>query len=342
RLQALAADLADLDALLSLATVAVGPEFCRPAFHDGDESLEIEAGRHPVVAQAQEEFVPNDADLPAGSVALITGPNMSGKSTYMRQVGLICVLAQAGGFVPAESASLPVLDRVFTRVGASDDIAGGQSTFMREMSELTDILHDATENSLVLLDEVGRGTSTADGLAIARAATEFLHDEVGARTLFATHYHDLTALADEREGVFNLHFTAIRDGEDVTFLHRVDEGPSSSSYGVEVARMAGVPEAVVERSRELVEDEETTASADATTEPTQAATDGAGVDTATTIDTDDAEPSPPPGQQTLPGTEPDDTDTDEIAAELRDIDLARTTPIEALNRLQELQDRVSR
>ncbi|GAB7014211.1 DNA mismatch repair protein MutS [Halolamina salina] len=342
RLQALADDLADLDALLSLATVAVGPEFCRPAFHDGDESLEIEAGRHPVVAQAQEEFVPNDADLPAGSVALITGPNMSGKSTYMRQVGLICVLAQAGGFVPAESASLPVLDRVFTRVGASDDIAGGQSTFMREMSELTDILHDATENSLVLLDEVGRGTSTADGLAIARAATEFLHDEVGARTLFATHYHDLTALADEREGVFNLHFTAIRDGEDVTFLHRVDEGPSSSSYGVEVARMAGVPEAVVERSRELVEDEETTASADATTEPTQAATDGAGVDTATTIDTDDAEPSPPPGQQTLPGTEPDDTDTDEIAAELRDIDLARTTPIEALNRLQELQDRVSR
>ena len=339
RLQALADDLADLDALLSLSTVAVGPEFCRPTFHDGDDPLRIEAGRHPVVAQAQDEFVPNDADLPAGSVALITGPNMSGKSTYMRQVGLICVLAQAGGFVPADSASLPVLDRVFTRVGASDDIAGGQSTFMREMSELTDILHDATEDSLVLLDEVGRGTSTADGLAIARAATEFLHDEVGARTLFATHYHDLTALADEREGVFNLHFTAIRDGDDVTFLHRVDEGPSSSSYGVEVARMAGVPEAVVDRSRELVEDEDD--SAIETTAATQAATDGAGVDTAT-VDTDDAEPSPPPGQQTLPGTEAEEADADEIAAELRDIDLARTTPIEALNRLQELQDRVSR
>ncbi|WP_435118055.1 DNA mismatch repair protein MutS [Halolamina sp. C58] len=341
RLQALADDLAALDALLSLATVAVGPDFCRPTFHDGDEPLEIEAGRHPVVAQAQDEFVPNDADLPAGSVALITGPNMSGKSTYMRQVGLICVLAQAGGFVPAASASLPVLDRVFTRVGASDDIAGGQSTFMREMSELTDILHDATADSLVLLDEVGRGTSTADGLAIARAATEFLHDEVGARTLFATHYHDLTALADEREGVFNLHFTAIRDGDDVTFLHRVDEGPSSSSYGVEVARMAGVPEPVVDRSRELVEDDEAAAeaTADAAPEPTQAATDGAGVDTADTLDTDDAEPSPPPGQRTLPGTEPEDGD--EIAAELREIDLARTTPIEALNRLQELQDRVT-
>ncbi len=347
RLQTLADDLADLDALLSLATVAVGPDFCRPTFHDGDESLQIEAGRHPVVARAQEEFVPNDADLPAGSVALITGPNMSGKSTYMRQVGLICVLAQAGGFVPAKAASLPVLDRVFTRVGASDDIAGGQSTFMREMSELTDILHDATGDSLVLLDEVGRGTSTADGLAIARAATEFLHDEVGARTMFATHYHDLTALADEREGVFNLHFTAIRDGDDVTFLHRVDEGPSSSSYGVEVARMAGVPEPVVERSRELVEDSE----AEADGEPAapsataaQAATDGAGVDSGETTEEPGAgsEPATPPGQQTLPGTEPDEGGADDdLAAELREIDLARTTPIEALNRLQELQDRAT-
>ncbi|QKY20942.1 DNA mismatch repair protein MutS [Halolamina sp. CBA1230] len=349
RLQGLADDLADLDALLSLSTVAVGPDFCRPTFHDGDQPLEIEAGRHPVVAQAQEEFVPNDAELPAGSVALVTGPNMSGKSTYMRQVGLICVLAQAGGFVPAQSANLPVLDRVFTRVGASDDIAGGQSTFMREMSELTDILHDATADSLVLLDEVGRGTSTADGLAIARAATEFLHDEVGARTMFATHYHDLTALADERERVFNLHFTAIRDGDDVTFLHRVDEGPSSSSYGVEVARMAGVPEPVVDRSRELVEDDETAAEAttDPAPEPTQAATDGAGVDSGAEAGAGsepsdpDAAPSPPPGQQTLPGTEPEGAKADEVAAELRELDLARTTPIEALNRLQELQNRVT-
>ncbi|KPN30054.1 DNA mismatch repair protein MutS [Halolamina pelagica] len=349
RLQGLADALADLDALLSLSTVAVGPAFSRPAFHDGDEPLAIEAGRHPVVAQAQAEFVPNDAELPAGSVALITGPNMSGKSTYMRQVGLICVLAQAGGFVPAESASLPVLDRVFTRVGASDDIAGGQSTFMREMSELTDILHDATADSLVLLDEVGRGTSTADGLAIARAATEFLHDEVGARTMFATHYHDLTALADEREGVFNRHFTAIRDGDDVTFLHRVDDGPSSSSYGVEVARMAGVPEPVVERSRALVEGGGDDASADPEADgsapaPTQAATDGAGADSAgeSTAPEADAGPATPPGQQTLPGVEPSTpAETDAVVAELRDLDLARTTPIEALNRLQELQDRVT-
>ncbi|MFW5911497.1 MAG: DNA mismatch repair protein MutS [Halolamina sp.] len=360
RLQGLADDLAALDALLSLATVAVGPDCCRPTFHGGEESLEIEAGRHPVVAQAQDEFVPNDADLPAGSVALVTGPNMSGKSTYMRQVGLICVLAQAGGFVPARSASLPVLDRVFTRVGASDDIAGGQSTFMREMSELTDILHDATEDSLVLLDEVGRGTSTADGLAIARAATEFLHDEVGARTMFATHYHDLTALADEHERVFNLHFTAIRDGEDVTFLHRVDEGPSSSSYGVEVARMAGVPDPVVERSRTLVEAAEGVdrdgegPSVERNGPEAGTATDGAGVD-ATAEAGADSEPSTPPGQQTLPGTDGSDAtpeltgnpeldatpELEAIAAELRALDLARITPIEALNRLQEMQDRLS-
>jgi DNA mismatch repair protein MutS len=365
RLQALATGLGRLDALLSLATVAVGPDWARPEFHTGDDPLQIEAGRHPVVARAQPEFVPNGTALPSGSVALITGPNMSGKSTYMRQVGLIVVLAQAGGFVPAASASLPVVDRVFTRVGASDDIAGGQSTFMREMSELTDILHDATEDSLVLLDEVGRGTSTADGLAIARAATEFLHDEVGARTMFATHYHDLTALADERAGVFNLHFTAVREGDDVTFLHRVDEGPSSSSYGIEVARMAGVPEPVVERSRALVDDAEATADG-LETEPaaSRAAnsearagadnpTSGASGDGAHPGDplTNEAELAPNGGQQTLPGvlndasedaasgTEPTPAET-ELAEQLRELDVARTTPLEALNRLQELQQLV--
>jgi DNA mismatch repair protein MutS len=267
---------------------------------------------------------------------------MSGKSTYMRQVGLIVVLAQAGGFVPAESASLPVIDRVFTRVGASDDIAGGQSTFMREMSELTDILHDATEDSLVLLDEVGRGTSTADGTAIARAATEFLHDEVGARTMFATHYHDLTALADEREGVFNLHFTAIREGEDVTFLHRVDEGPSSSSYGIEVAKMAGVPGPVVERSRALVEASEGSDPEDSDTpaEPPKPAVDDTpeqAVDDAP--EPDDAKANG--GQQTLTEIAAAETEA-ELAAELRGMELARTTPLEALNRLQELQELAER
>jgi len=166
---------------------------------------------------------------------------MSGKSTYMRSVALAVVLAQTGSFVPAQAASLPVFDRLFTRVGASDDIAGGQSTFMREMSELTEILHDAGPDSLVLLDEVGRGTATTDGRAIARAAAEFIHDELGATAIFATHYHDLTDLAAERERVFNLHFTATREDGDVTFLHRIVPGASSSSYGVEVAELAGVP-----------------------------------------------------------------------------------------------------
>ncbi|WP_396611547.1 DNA mismatch repair protein MutS [Haloferax sp. S1W] len=284
RIQAVADALADLDVLRTLADVAVANDYTRPVFCDGDAAnteshggIEIEAGRHPVVEQAQDEFVPNPASLPHGGVALVTGPNMSGKSTYMRQVALVSILAQMGSFVPAKAARLPVVDRVFTRVGASDDIAGGQSTFMREMSELTEILHNATEDSLVLLDEVGRGTSTADGLAIARATTEFIHDEVGAMTLFATHYHDLTDAATERPGVFNLHFTAAQTDGEVTFLHSVAEGPSSSSYGVEVAQLAGVPTDVVDRARGLVEadavSETGDADADNTADPGRSNTD---------------------------------------------------------------------
>jgi DNA mismatch repair protein MutS len=309
RLQAVADALAELDALATLATVAVDRNYARPAFHDG--AIEIDAGRHPVVETTRERFVPNDAALPPGSVSLVTGPNMSGKSTYMRQVALIVVLAQMGSFVPADAATLPVVDRVFTRVGASDDIAGGQSTFMREMAELTAILHEATPESLVLLDEVGRGTSTADGRAIARATAEFLHDEVGATTLFATHYHDLTGLADEYPRVRNVHFAAEREGGDVTFLHRVAAGPASSSYGVEVARMAGVPDPVVERSRALVE------AADPETNGHDA------------------------GRVTLDGVTNGDAGADaDLAATIRDADLARTTPIEALNLLADLQERV--
>jgi len=328
-LQTVADALAELDALATLAAVAVDRDYARPTFHDG--GIEIEAGRHPVVEATQERFVPNDADLPSGSVTLVTGPNMSGKSTYMRQVALIVVLAQMGSFVPADAARLPVVDRVFTRVGASDDIAGGQSTFMREMAELTEILHEATADSLVLLDEVGRGTSTADGRAIARAAAEFLHDEVGATTLFATHYHDLTGLADEYADVRNLHFAAEREREssgrrstDVTFLHRVAAGPASSSYGVEVARMAGVPDPVVERARALVD--EADGATNGHDEGVQMRLDGVDADG---VDAD--------------GVDADGVDTrgnDDLAEILRETDLARTTPMEALNLLAELQDRV--
>jgi DNA mismatch repair protein MutS len=334
RVQTLADALAALDALTSLATVAVEYDYARPEL--GADGVYLTNGRHPVVERTSAEFVPNDADLPRGTVAVVTGPNMSGKSTYMRQVALCCVLAQAGSFVPADAARLPVVDRVFTRVGASDDIAGGQSTFMREMAELTRILHDATEDSLVLLDEVGRGTSTADGLAIAWATTEFVHDEVGATTLFATHYHDLTALADEREDVRNLHFAADRDPEDgsVTFLHRVAEGAASSSYGVEVARMAGVPDPVVERSAALVDDPPAGArDASATTEtrPTAAQT--------AEEQASDAQPTgPPPTDAGSSGSTPRLTaDERAVLDAVRDLDVATTTPMEALNALYDLQ-----
>ena len=353
RLQALADVLAELDVLVAFATIAVDRDYVRPTF--GAEAIEIEAGRHPVVERTT-EFVPNGIDFSQGDVALITGPNMSGKSTYMRQVALTCVMAQAGSFVPASRASLRVVDRVFTRVGASDDIAGGQSTFMREMAELTDILHAATDRSLVLLDEVGRGTATTDGLAIARATTEFIHDEVGASTLFATHYHELTGLEAEYDGVFTLHFTADRDADGVTFLHRVAEGPSSSSYGVEVARLAGVPDRVVERARALVEaaerDETAERDPDTADSSRHAATNGEHVRTST--DADSAEKAFSKPRQTSGGRAksaplPDpsrDSHGDPnhvvggVLADIERLDVARTTPMDALSLLHELQRRL--
>ena len=329
RIQALASAIAELDALASLSTAAVEREYVRPSVRS-DGEIEIEGGRHPVVERTQPEFVPNDATHPRGSVAVITGPNMSGKSTYMRQIALCVVLAQSGSFVPAQRARLPVVDRVFTRVGASDDIAGGESTFMREMAELTEVLHDATPDSLVLLDEVGRGTATTDGQAIARAAVEFVHDELEATTLFATHYHDLTTLADEFERVFNLHFTATREDGDVRFLHRVARGPSSSSYGVEVAEMAGVPEPVVQRAQEFLE----------ATDAKERSRVGIDEGTADSNVNDDGKADVADGNET--GQEGDvPASQHEVLSKLREVDLARTTPMEALLTLQELQERLN-
>ncbi|WP_117594299.1 DNA mismatch repair protein MutS [Haloprofundus halophilus] len=353
RIQSVADALATIDVLTTLASVAVENDYVRPEL--GAEGIRIEGGRHPVVERQQESFVPNPTDLTDERIALVTGPNMSGKSTYMRQVALVVVLAQLGSFVPADSARLPVVDRVFTRVGASDDIAGGQSTFMREMSELTTILHHATENSLVLLDEVGRGTSTTDGLAIARATTEFLHDEVGATTLFATHYHELTGVAEELSGVQNLHFTVERGndndpdgdetGAEVTFLHRVAEGASSSSYGVEVARMAGVPSSVVERSERLVDDSQTgdgggdsTDSATQTrpeSRPTRAENTSLASFSTNGQSADGTDETPMLAErQSTDGT---DDRLREVAETLRDVDVATTTPLEALTLLNDLQ-----
>jgi DNA mismatch repair protein MutS len=364
RVQELADALADLDALVGLATVAATHDYHRPTV--GAEGIHVEGGRHPVVERTQESFVPNDVHLDrapggltngraskkrAGSaptreeggptdgraseqaagedgfVAVITGPNMSGKSTYMRQVALIVILAQAGSFVPASAARLRIVDRVFTRVGASDDIPGGRSTFMVEMTELAEICAGATRDSLVLLDEVGRGTATTDGLAIARAVTEYLHDDLGATTLFATHHHELTTAADRLAGVENRHFAASADDEGaVTFDHNVREGAAEASYGVEVARTAGVPERVVDRAAELLAAETGDAGATGETPSEREAADGdAGATGETRAGADAA-------------AAPDLADGERAAVEqLRSLTVADTTPMEALRLLDELQ-----
>ncbi|QCC51619.1 DNA mismatch repair protein MutS [Halapricum salinum] len=315
RVQDLADALAELDVLVSFATVAAEFDYTKPEI--ADEGIDIEGGRHPVVERTEDSFVPNGAHFDDEQrFAIVTGPNMSGKSTYMRQIALVSLLAQAGSFVPAERASLRIVDRVFTRVGASDDIAGGRSTFMIEMTELAEILDHATEQSLILLDEVGRGTSTTDGLAIAQAVTEYVHDEIGATTLFATHHHDLTAAADDLPSVFNLHFRTTREDGQVVFEHAVAPGAAEASYGVEVAGVAGVPDAVVDRAADLLAEE--TAASDASVDPgtnghevTPAVHNGAGSDTET-----------------------------DIRAALREVSIAETTPLEALQTLADLKSRV--
>ncbi|MFT4946992.1 MAG: DNA mismatch repair protein MutS [Natronomonas sp.] len=343
-LQALAAVLAELDALVSLATVAAEYEYSRPVVVGPDdpavEGIHIEAGRHPVVEQTQSSFVPNDTALDDDErIAVITGPNMSGKSTYMRQVALIVILAQAGGFVPASQARLELVDRIFTRVGASDDIAGGRSTFMVEMTELADILDHASERSLVLLDEVGRGTSTADGFAIAQAVTEFLHDEVGALTLFATHHHDLTAVAAGLDRATNRYFETTQTDGGVVFEHDLTRGTADASYGVEVAATAGIEPTVVERAREVL---------DSAPEDSGGVSGGVRTNGETGIREESergasARERPQRARGSATGgqaaTVSVDTEAD-IFEEVRRADIATMTPLEAMNLLAALKRRL--
>ncbi len=250
RLQRTAERVAELDVTAALADAAERNGYVRPEMHDGF-GLEIRAGRHPVVERmiAREDFIPNDVVLERDAFAMVlTGPNMAGKSTLLRQVGLIVLMAQSGSFIPADSARIGLCDRVFTRVGASDSLASGQSTFMVEMTETATILNGATERSLILLDEIGRGTSTYDGVAIAWAVTEFIHDRLGARTIFATHYHELVELADMLHGVTAWNVAVRETGEDIVFLRRLEPGGCDRSYGVHVARLAGVPREVIDRA----------------------------------------------------------------------------------------------
>ncbi|HEY9478496.1 MAG TPA: DNA mismatch repair protein MutS, partial [Gemmatimonadaceae bacterium] len=254
RLQCAASISAQLDVLSTLAEVAEHEGYVRPEMHDGFE-LEIVGGRHPVVERMmpREKFIPNDLVLtPDARMVILTGPNMAGKSTVLRQIGLIVLMAQMGGFVPATSARIGLVDRVFTRVGASDNLVRGQSTFMVEMSETSAILHTATERSLVLLDEIGRGTSTYDGVSIAWSVSEHLHDSVGCKTVFATHYHELTQLAEELVAVRNYNVAVREVGDEVLFLHKLQPGGADRSYGIEVGRLAGLPASVLERARAVL------------------------------------------------------------------------------------------
>jgi DNA mismatch repair protein MutS len=317
--------LAEVDVLASLAFIAQNRGYCRPQFSsdsDGEE-LEIVDGRHPVLEQQEltgsnDRFVPNDLFLNSNThtILLITGPNMGGKSTYLRQTALIVLMAQMGTFVPARSARLPVVDRIFTRIGASDNLARGRSTFMVEMTETAAILNTATSRSLILLDEIGRGTATYDGLAIAWAVIEYIHSTSRAKTLFATHYHELTEL-DRLQGVKNFHVSVKENAGGIVFLRKVELGAADRSYGIEVAKLAGLPAEVVVRAREVLHEHEN-AEQEATAHLSPGARD------------------PEPQMQLTMFTPL----SQRIVDRLREADLNNLTPIEALNLLNELKKQI--
>ena len=256
RIRQSAAFVAEIDVYLSLAEVASKNNYVCPEVDLSTEII-IKDGRHPVVEKfvSDSYFVPNDTllDTSNNKIMIITGPNMAGKSTYMRQVAIITIMAQIGSFVPAREAKIGIIDKLFTRVGASDDLASGQSTFMLEMNEVATILKNATSRSLIIYDEVGRGTSTYDGMSIARAVVEYTHSgKIGAKTLFATHYHELTDMEDEFVGIVNYNIAAKKRGDSITFLRKIVRGGTDDSYGIEVAKLAGVPADVVKRAREIL------------------------------------------------------------------------------------------
>ncbi|WP_071459524.1 DNA mismatch repair protein MutS [Bacillus massilinigeriensis] len=254
RLQALAKAVSELDVLLGFAELSEQRHYTRPSFST-DRTLTLRDGRHPVVEKVMnaQQYVPNDCMMDSEKeLLLITGPNMSGKSTYMRQVALTAIMAQIGCFVPAEEAVLPVFDQVFTRIGAADDLISGQSTFMVEMLEANNAITNATENSLILFDEIGRGTSTYDGMALAQAIIEYIHEKIGAKTLFSTHYHELTVLDEKLEKLRNVHVSAIEQNGKVVFLHKIKEGAADKSYGIHVAKLAELPDSLIERADEIL------------------------------------------------------------------------------------------
>ena len=322
RLQKSAGIVAMLDALCSFATIAEDQNYVRPTV-DNNGVIDIKDGRHPVIEKIlpSGSFVQNDTylDKEENRLAIITGPNMAGKSTYMRQVALITLMAQVGSFVPASSATIGVVDKIFTRVGASDDLSMGQSTFMVEMMEVAQILKEATENSLVILDEIGRGTSTYDGLSIAWAVAEYISDKekCGAKTLFATHYHELTGLENKLEGVKNYSVAVKEKGEDVIFLRKIVKGGTDESYGVHVAKLAGVPQVVTKRANEILKSIERK-------------------NVLNNKKIEKQEKGVAEGQLTMYNYK-----LAEIAHELDKVDVNDITPIEALNTLVKIKEKMS-
>ncbi len=311
RFQNTASAIAQIDVLCSLARVALNNHYCRPLV-DTSGSITIKDGRHPVVEQVSKTpFVANDTllNLKDNRCAIITGPNMAGKSTYMRQTAIITLLAHIGSFVPAASAQIGLVDAIFTRVGASDDLASGKSTFMVEMSEVADILKHATKNSLLILDEIGRGTSTYDGMSIAKAVLEYVADKkkLGAKALFATHYHELTAMEDELQGIRNYNIAVKKRGDDITFLRRIISGSADDSYGIEVASLSGIPSSVIARAKEILKQ-----------------TEEEGVVTYKSVSGNDM-------QMPL-----EVTGAAELLQELQSLDVNTLTPIEAMQKLFEI------
>lgn len=337
RVQKAAKIIADLDALASLAYVAEKNHFVRPSINE-EGQIEIKEGRHPVVEKVldNDSFITNDTllDNDLNRVSIITGPNMAGKSTYMRQVALIVLMAQIGSYVPAASADIGIVDRIFTRVGASDDLASGQSTFMVEMSEVANILRNATANSLLILDEIGRGTSTYDGLSIAWAVVEYISskDLLGAKTLFATHYHELTELEGKLDSVNNYCISVKESGEDIVFLRKIIKGGADKSYGIQVARLAGVPEVVLARAREIAEelsehDITVTAAADIMPKLLEDTMKPKG---------SKGKKKDADGQLTLFGN----AEESSVVADIKALDLSNMTPMKALLYLNDLQERL--
>ncbi|MGM9891929.1 DNA mismatch repair protein MutS [Limosilactobacillus sp.] len=342
RLQKLAQALSELDVLQSFAVVSENYHFVRPTMNTGHR-LSIKDGRHPVVEKfmGHQEYVPNDVQMGDDTdILLITGPNMSGKSTYMRQLALTAVMAQMGCFVPASRAELPIFDQIFTRIGAADDLISGESTFMVEMMEANNALSHATDRSLILFDEIGRGTATYDGMALAQAIIEYVHQHVRAKTLFSTHYHELTSLEETLPRLKNVHVGATEKNGELVFLHKVSAGPADKSYGIHVAKLAGMPESLLKRADQILQKlEQKDVELPTTTQPTAPAVDRVAEDT-----TPSQPMVEPNGQLELFATKPTGSKQNSkerrVIQELKKLNLMGMTPMEVMNQLYEWQEKL--